>query len=82
MVFINVINFASVYSWQLYRIVSGKTLLQKNLRRHIVGIIIRQSNPRIISVDSSPTKAHKVVDEVRYDGLGHYPINFGNVFFV
>ena len=82
MVFINVLNFAFVYSWQLYRIVSGKTLLQKNLRRHIVGIMIRQSKPRIISVESRPTKAHKMVAEVRYDGLGHYPINFGNVFFV
>ena len=29
--------------------------------------MIRQSNPRVISVDSRPTKAHKVADEVRYD---------------
>ena len=75
MAFINVINTAFVYSWRLYRIVSGETLLQKNLTWHIVGIMIRQSKPRTISIDSRPTKAHKEVDEVRYDGLGHYPIN-------
>ena len=40
-----------------------------------VGIMIRQSKPRVISVDSLPTKVHKVTDEVRYDGLGHYPIH-------
>ena len=82
MAFVNAINIAFVYSWQLYRIISGKTLLQKNLRRHIVGIMIRQTKPRIINVGSRPTKAHKVVDEVRYNGLGHYPINFGNAFFM
>ena len=32
-----------------------------------MGIMIRQSNPRVFSVDSRPTKAHKVADEVRYD---------------
>ena len=73
---INAINIASVYSWWLYRIVSGETIPQKDFRQHIVGMMmIRQSKPRVISIDSSPSKAHKVADEVRYDGLGHYPIS-------
>ena len=72
---INDINIAFVCSWRLYRIVSGETLPQKDFRRHIVGIMIRQSKSRVISVDSRLTKAHKVADEVRYDGLGHYPIS-------
>ena len=69
------INIAFVYSWWLFRIISGKTIPQKDFRRYIVCIMIRQSKSRIISVDSCPTKVHKVADEVRYDGLGHYPIS-------
>ena len=72
---INAINISFVYSWRLFRIVSGETIPQKDFRRQIVGTMIRHSNPRVISVDSRPTKAHKVADEVRYDGLGHYPIS-------
>ena len=72
---INAINIAFVYSWRLYRIVSGETIPQKDFRWHIVGIMIRQPKPRVIRVGSRPTKAHKVADEVRYDGLGHYPIS-------
>ena len=72
---LNDINLAFVYSWQLNHIVSGETILQNNFRQHIVGIMIRQSKTRAISVDYHPTKAHKVADEARYDGLGHYPIS-------
>ena len=36
-----------------------------------MGIMIRQSNARVISVDSRPTKAHKVADKVRYDAEIH-----------
>ena len=72
---INAINIAFIYSLWLYGIISGETIPQKYFRRHIVGIMIRQSKPYIISVDSRPTKAHKVADEVRYEGLGHYPIS-------
>ena len=61
---INAINIAFVYSWRLYRIVSGETIQQEDFRQHNVEIIIRQSKPRVISVDSRPTKAHKVDDEV------------------
>ena len=80
----NAINIAFVYYWRLYCIVSGKTIPQKDFRRHIVGIMIRQSKPHIISVDSRPIKAHKVADEMRCDELGHYPIaaQFRNVLFV
>ena len=72
---INAINIEFVYSWWLYCIVSGETILQTDFRWHIVGIMIRQSKPCVVSVDFCPTKAHKVTDEVRYDGLGHYPIS-------
>ena len=41
----------------------------------VLAIGIRKLKPRIISVDSCATKTHKVADEVRYDGLGHYPIS-------
>ena len=68
---INAINIAFVYSWLLHRIVSGETIPQKHFRRHVVGIMIRQSKPCVISVDSRSTKARKVADEVRYDELGH-----------
>ena len=69
----NAINIAFVYYWRLYCIVSGKTIPQKDFRRQIVGIMIRQSKPHVIGVDSRPIKAHKVADEMRCDGLGHYP---------
>ena len=72
---INVINIAFVYSWQLYRIVPGETILQKSFRRHILGIMIRQSKLWVISADSRPTKAYEMADEVRHDELGHYPIS-------
>ena len=72
---INAINIEFVYSWRLYRIFSGETIPQYDFRQHIVGTIIRQSRPRVTSVDSLPTKSRKVADEVRYEGLGHYPIS-------
>ena len=71
----NAINIAFLYSWRLYRIISGETIPQKDFRWHTVAIMITQSKPHAISVDSRPTKTHKVSDEVRYDGSGHYPIS-------
>ena len=73
---INAINIAFLYSWRLYRIISGETIPQKDFRWHIVAVMITQSKPHAISVDSCATKAHKVSDEVRYYGSGHYPISF------
>ena len=67
-------QYCIVYSWRLYRIVSGETLRQKDLWQHIVGIMIKKSKRRVVSVHS--TKAHKVADEVIYDGLGYYPISY------
>ena len=72
---INAINIAFVYTWRMYRIVSCETIRQKDFRWYIVGIIIRKSKSRVISVDSRPIKPHKVANEVRYDGLVHYPIS-------
>ena len=72
---INAISIACVYSCRLYHIVSGETISQKDFRRHIVATMIRQSKPHVISIDFRPAIAHKVADEVRYDGLGPYPIS-------
>ena len=72
---INALNIAFVFSWQLYRVVAGEPVPQKDLRRHIVSIMIRKSAPRITDVYSRPTRAHKIADEVRHDGVGHYPIS-------
>ena len=72
---INAISIACVCSCRLYRIVSGETIPQKDFRRHIVATMIRQSKPHVISIDFRPAKAHKVANEVRYDGLGPYPIS-------
>ena len=58
----------------LYCTISGETVPQKVFRQHTVGITIRQSRPRLISIDSRPTKTHKEADKLRYDELGHYPI--------
>ena len=71
---INALNIAFVFSWRLYRIV-GEPAPQKDFRHHIVSIMIRKSAPRITDVYSRPTCAHKIADEVRYDGVGHYPIS-------
>ena len=72
---INAIRTGFVYSWRLYRFVSGDTIPLKDFKRHFVGIMIRQSKPCVISVDSRPTKVHKMAEEVRYDGLVHYLIS-------
>ena len=58
----------------LYCTISGETVPQKVFRQHTVGITIRQSRPRLISIDSRPTKTHKEADKLRYDELGYYPI--------
>ena len=42
---INAIRTGFVYSWRLYRIVSGDTIPLKDFRLHFVSIMIRQSKP-------------------------------------
>ena len=42
---INALNIAFVYSWRMYKIVSGLEVSQKNFRRHITSIMIRRSHP-------------------------------------
>ena len=80
---INSINIAFVYSWRLYRILSDKTIPQKDFRRHIVRIMIRQPKTRIISVDSRWKKAQKVM---KCDLMGYVsitsPAQFENVLLV
>ena len=57
---INAINIAFVYSWCIYGIISGEVLSQKEFRRRVVSIMIRRS-------------ASQVANEIRLDGVGHYP---------
>ena len=70
---INAINIAFVYSWRIYRIISGEVFSQKDFRRRVVSIMIRRSASQILDVRSRPAHAFKVADEIRLDGIGHYP---------
>ena len=70
---INTINIAFVYSWRIYRIISGEVFSQKDFRRRVVSIMIRRSASQILDVRSRPARAFKVADEIRLDGIGHYP---------
>ena len=70
---INAINIAFVYSWRIYRIISGEVFSQKDFRRRVVSIMIRRSASQILDVRSRPARAFKVADEIRLDGIGHYP---------
>ena len=54
---INAINIVFLYSWLLHCKVSGETIPENNFRRHIMGIMIRQSKPRVFSVDSHLSKS-------------------------
>ena len=69
---INAINIAFVYSWRIYRIISGEVFSQKDFRRRVVSIMIRRSASQILDVRSRPARAFKVADEIRLDGIGHY----------
>ena len=69
---INALNIAFVYSWRMYKIVSGEEVPQKNFWHHITSIMRRQSHPQPFSA-SRPGHTFKVADEIRLDGNGHYP---------
>ena len=69
---INALNIDFVYSWRMYKIVSGEEVPQKNFRRHITSIMIRRSHPQPLSASRSEW-TFKVADEIRSDGNGHYP---------
>ena len=69
----NAINIAFVYSWRIYRFISGEVLSQKEFRRRVVSIMIRRSASQITDVRSRPARTFKVADEIRPDSVGHYP---------
>ena len=50
-------------------------MLQKSYCRQIVGILIRRAHPEIISVHSRPAKNFRTPDEIRFNGVGYYPIS-------
>ena len=54
-------------------IISVEVLSQKKFRRRVVSIMIRRSAFQIIDVRSRPARIFKVADEIRLDGVGHYP---------
>ena len=65
---INALNIAFVYTWRVFRIVTEEPMPQKSYCRQIFGILIRR-------VHSRPTKNFRIPDEIRFDGVGYYPIS-------
>ena len=70
---INAINIAFVYSWRIYRIISSEVLSQNEFRGREVSVMIRRSASQIMDVRSRPARTFKVADEIRLDGVRHYP---------
>ena len=66
-------NIAFVFSWRIYRIISGEVLSQKKFQRQVVSIMIRRSASQIIDVRSHPGHTFKVAGEISLDGVEHYP---------
>ena len=60
----NAINIAFVYSWRIYKIISGEVLFQKEFRRRVVSIMTRRSASQIMNVRSRPVRTFKVADEI------------------
>ena len=71
---INTLDIASVYSWQVFRIVSEEPVTPKSYRRQIVGILIRGAHREIISVHSRPAKCFRIPDEICFERVKHYAI--------
>ena len=61
---VNTLNIAFDYSWQLYHIVSLDTTMQKNIRRHVVSIMISRQESHFTEADSCPAPPHELLDEV------------------
>ena len=69
---VNALNIGFVYCWCIYRIVTQENVLQKDFRRHVVGILVRHAVSQI-PICSLPARRYKVPDEIRLDGIDHYP---------
>ena len=66
-------NIGFIYCWRFFTTVSGEHVPQKGYRRHVASILIRSSTLSM-EVGSRPARSFKVADEIRLDGVGHYPI--------
>ena len=71
---INALNIAFVYSWRIYQLLSDEKIPQKDHRRQVVSILIRRAHTKSCSIKSKPTRTFKVLDEIRFDGVSHYPV--------
>ena len=73
---INALNIGFVYSWWVFGIVSEEPMPQKNYCPQIVGILIQWAHLEIISVHLRPARNFWILDEIRFDGVLHYPISW------
>ena len=70
---VNALNIGFVYCRRLFRIIADDAVEQKTFRHHIVSILLRQFI-RVTPARSLPAaKAFMVADEIRLDGVNHYP---------
>lgn len=68
----NAINVAVVFSWRLYQLSTNIESNQKEFRRSLVAIMIKQSKPRP-RADSRPGPSFSVSTDARTDNQNHYP---------
>lgn len=69
---VNVINIAVVYSWRVYQLCTNAQMTQKEFRRSLVAVMLKQSQPRP-RAESLPGPSSPVPIEVRTDNRKHYP---------
>ena len=71
---VNAINIAVVFSWRVYQLATDNESKQKDYRRTLATIMLKQSQPRL-SADSRPGPSVSVPEAVRTDNRNHYPEN-------
>ena len=69
---VNAINIAVVFSWRIYQLTTDQQSKQKDFRRSLVTVMLKQSQPRP-KADSRPGPSFSVPQEVRTDNRNHYP---------
>ena len=69
---VNAINIAVVFSWRVYQLATDKESKQKDFRRTLVTVMLKQSQPRP-RADSRPGPSLSVPEAVRTDNRNHYP---------
>ena len=69
----NALNIAFVYSWRLHGIVTTELIRQKDYRLKVISVLLKKSTASRVA-RSRPSITYKVCDEIRLDGLDHYPM--------